>query len=94
MNQFGRRNLTLAQRVELALLLEPLLKKQNEEKILSGKHDPLQNSGEGIHLPRSYNWTDHIMEREAGVSHDTIHKYKRIKKDAIEPIQEIVVLRT
>jgi hypothetical protein len=47
-NQFGRRNLTLAQRSELALKLEPLIQKKAKERMFSGKK---KNS---IHFTTTY----------------------------------------
>lgn len=97
--------MTLAQRVELALVLEPMPRKQAKERQLAtlkqNADTVRQDSVErAVHqqksdeankdVPREYNWTNQTIGREAGVSHDTVSKYKRIKKDALGPIQEMV----
>ena len=79
-NQFGRRNLTLYQRAELALLLEPLIaKKARENQRRAGGAVP-QKSAEPIETRKE-------VARLAQTSHDTIAKVKTIRKKADEELQ-------
>lgn len=82
-NQFGRRNLTLFQRAELGLKLEPLLAAKAKERQRGGRGGMLlQNSGQ------AKGTTEKDIAKVAGVSHDTIHKAKVIAAKAPEPVKE------
>jgi hypothetical protein len=92
-NQFGRRNLSVYQRAELSLKLEPLLKAKGKENLSAGggdKKSEAYKSGS----PNSAKAISPIDRREelaqaAGVSHDTIGKVRKITEQAIEPIKEM-----
>jgi len=71
-NQIGRRNLNTYNRSLLALELKELIAAKAKERMMSGKADPSQNSGQGK--------TDKQLATLAGVSHDTIHKVEAIEK--------------
>lgn len=70
-NQLGRRNLSAYDRSVLALKLKPVIAEKAKERMLSGKADPGQKSGQGK--------TDKELAKVAGVSHDTIHKVEVIE---------------
>jgi hypothetical protein len=78
-NQFARRNLTPMQRAELALLLEPVVKKQAKEnqKSPTGNKNKmtLMNSSKSVN-------TRAEIAKAAGVSEQTIAKAKVIKENA------------
>lgn len=77
-NQLGRRNLTSFQRGELVLKFEPLFKAQAKERQLRKPIDSEsvhQNSDEQNDAGR---WTLSVLGKLAGVSHDTIHKVKKL----------------
>lgn len=81
-NQFGRRNLTAYQRGELALALEPLIRKKAKEKERERK-TTLQKSAKSSENPID---TRKELAREANVSHDTIEKVRKIAAVAPAPI--------
>jgi hypothetical protein len=74
-NQLGRRNLSDATRIRLALRLEPILREQSQIRMLRGKH-PVQNSAQG---PAKR--TRDVVAGLAGVSHDTVSRVKTILAD-------------
>jgi hypothetical protein len=76
-NQFGRRNLSAMQRVNLALKLEPLIAAEATVRMKSG--NPVVNSRQGR--------TDEILAETAGVSGDTIRKGRKINGHAAPEIQ-------
>lgn len=78
LNQFGRRNLSAYDRSVLALKLKPVIAEKAKERMLSGKADPSQKSGQGK--------TDKELAKVAGVSHDTIHKVEAIQKSGNEQL--------
>lgn len=80
-NQFGRRNLSMYQRAELALKLEPLIRERaKKNQIASGGAVP-QKSAEPVD-------TRAVLASLASVSHDTIMKVKKIDTDGPEDIKE------
>lgn len=83
-NQLGRRNLTTFQRGELAIKFEPLVKAQAKERQIRKPIDSEsvhQNSDEQNDAGR---WTLNMLGKLAGVSHDTIHKVKKLSEAAGE----------
>jgi N6-adenosine-specific RNA methylase IME4 len=92
-NQFGRRNLPVAARVELAMRIEPILAaKAKANQIASGgdkrsasARSGLQNSANLIKQPID---TRFEAATRAGVSHDTYHKAKTVLTTAPAPIVE------
>jgi hypothetical protein len=79
-HQVGRRNLPAYVRTELALELTELIATQAKAQ-QGTRSDLLQNSGtrpSPIH-------TDREVAKLAGVSHDTVHKVRRLAKEADEP---------
>lgn len=82
-NQLGRRNLNSFQRGELVMKFEPLLKAQARERqaTSTGGTAPQlrQNSGEA---EKPHPTTDRELGKLAGVSHDTIHKVKKLSAAA------------
>jgi N6-adenosine-specific RNA methylase IME4 len=95
-NQLGRRNLSIPDKLDLSLELEPLLKKKaNENKILSGKlyGENHPKEPEILHIsakPLSKVDTREELAKLAGVSHDTVAKYKTIKEKAPIELQQKV----
>lgn len=93
-NQLGRRNLTDAQRVQLALMLEPELRKQAKEnqQIRKGKQrgtscqksDNLRNEHgmlvETVDVKRE-------IAKAAGVSHDTVAKVSKVLSNGTPELQ-------
>lgn len=81
-NQFGRRNLAPFVRAELALQLEPLIAdgaKQKQRE--AGGAVPQKSAKAAIDTRKE-------VAKVAGVSHDTIHKAKKITEKAPEPVKE------
>jgi hypothetical protein len=83
-NQFGRRNLTLFARSELALKLEPLIaaKAKENQKQSSGRGQ------KGCQISDNLIDTKKEVAKAAGVSHDTIAKTKLILEHADEVATE------
>lgn len=81
-NQFGRRNLAPFVRAELALQLEPL--------IANGAKQKQREAGGAVPQKSAKAPVDTRKEiaKVAGVSHDTIHKAKKIAEKAPEPVKE------
>ncbi|KKM07296.1 hypothetical protein LCGC14_1735380 [marine sediment metagenome] len=71
-NQFGRRNLTLYQRAELALKLKPLISPGQ------GARTELRQNSDKVDTKRD-------VARAAGVSHDTIARAEYLRRYADEP---------
>lgn len=90
-NQFARRNLSDAQRAELALKLEPLFHKVAREnlKTSSGgpKPRPRQNSAEAG-FSGSKRTRDEVA-KVAGVSHETIRQVKKLQQNAAPEIMDM-----
>lgn len=91
LNQFGRRNLTVVQRSELALRLKPILKKKAKEnqKISPGRSKKGFQNSDNLFKPEQLNQnsdkaiiekinTHKEVAKIAGVSHDTIWKTEKI----------------
>jgi ParB-like chromosome segregation protein Spo0J len=79
-HQVGRRNLPAYVRTELALQLRELIAAQAKRQ-QGTRSDLFQNSGTRpapIH-------TDREVAKLAGVSHDTVHKVRRLAREADEP---------
>ena len=87
-NQLGRRNLTSFQRGELVLKFEPLLKTQARERqaTSTGGDEPqlVQNSAQAGKAGK----TREKLGRLAGLSHDTIHKVKKLTVGAEEDTKQ------
>jgi N6-adenosine-specific RNA methylase IME4 len=87
-NQFGRRNLPVSARVELAMIIEPILAAKAKANQIERKGNQAgatrQNSDE-LFQPVS---TKHVASSVAGVSHDTYHKAKTVLTTAPAPIVE------
>jgi hypothetical protein len=79
-HQVGRRNLPAYVRTELALQLSEMIAVQAKAQ-QGTRTDLLQNSGTGL----SPIHTDREVAKLAGVSHDTVHKVRRLAKEADEP---------
>jgi len=88
-NQFGRRNITLYQRAEVALQLKELIAEEAKRRLATSTGGanprPLQNSAKAEVIN-----TSSEIAKIAGVSHDTISKVERISKNAVEPLREMV----
>ena len=83
-NQFGRRNLEIYTRTELALklevLLKPIIEAKAKERMVSGKKlDPVKNSAQGKSREE--------LAKAAGVSHDTLKKARVIDAKASEEVK-------
>jgi N6-adenosine-specific RNA methylase IME4 len=84
-NQFARRNLTMAQKAQLALEAKPLISELAKERQKGGQGGLLlQNSAEAIDTRKE-------LAKLAGVSHDTIHKMDVILAKADEGVREKVL---
>ncbi len=76
-NQFGRRNLSSFQRASLALKMKPMLAElAKENQIRKPAYSVPQNSA------KQNTDTRKELAKEAGVSHDTIAKVKKIQSTA------------
>lgn len=84
-NQFGRRNLKPFQRIELALVLEPLIRERAKEN--QGTRTDIRQISDGSYEAVSKE-TKHELAKLADVSHDTIHKAKVIAEMASEAVKE------
>jgi N6-adenosine-specific RNA methylase IME4/Trp operon repressor len=84
-NQFGRRNLSLFQRRELALLLEPMISKQAKEN--QGKRTDLSENSVKSYVPVD---TKQEVAKIAGVSTDTITRTKKILEKAPEETKQAI----
>jgi len=84
-NQFGKRNLTTAKKIELALLLEPLIQAKAKEN-QGTRNDIQQKSAESLKPTE----TRQEIAKLAGVSHDTVNKYKKLKVEAPPELMEKV----
>ena len=83
-NQFGRRNLTLMQRSELALLLEPLIREEAKKNYIENVGRPKSDKLAQNSAPIKPIETRNELAKIAGVSHDTIEKVKIIKTKGTE----------
>ena len=81
-NQLGRRNLTSFQRGELVLKFEPVFKAQAKERLATStggdKPRPVQNFAQAGNAGK----TREKLGRLAGLSHETIHKVKKLTNTA------------
>ena len=75
--QFGRRNLTPFQRIELALKLAPLIAAQ--AKANQGRRTDIHHN-RGASLT-----TDRELAKLAGISHNTVHKGRVLDRDQHRP---------
>lgn len=76
-NQFGRRNLSHAQRAELALKLEPLISLRAKENLIASGGDKKSGLQKSVDPIEKFD-TQKELAKIAGVSHDTIHKMKTV----------------
>lgn len=86
LNQFGRRNLSLFQRSQLALKLKPIIQEKAKETKLSKlkQNTDTQKSAERTGEVRD------VLAKLAGVSHDTIEKTEKIiSKGTPEQIKRV-----
>jgi hypothetical protein len=99
-NQFARRNLSKTDRMELAFLLAPMIEEKGKKNKklageLFGENHPkevCQNSDKPLEDKNEIEPVDTKKElaKLAGVSHDTIAKYKKIKeKSPDETIKKV-----
>lgn len=93
LNQFGRRNLPNYERAKLALRLEPIIEeKAKENKIeigkLTGRGNELEKVSQISDKPLVSINTNKELAKVAGVSHDTIHKVRKIEEKAPEEVKE------
>jgi hypothetical protein len=84
-NQLGRRNLTDAARIELALTKEELLRERAKKKLANAGRErhgqPFTKSSKSENTDNAVNVEKELAE-SAGVSQGTIHSYKRLKSQA------------
>ena len=85
LNQFGRRNLTPFQRIELALVAEPLIASEARERQREAGRDKLRQDSAQARDERK---TAAKLGQLAGVSRDTIAKAKVIAEQATEEVKE------
>jgi len=86
-NQFARRNLISAQRIDLHCQLEDMYKELGE---LEDKRDLERFLNEGIPVPKRRKSTRERIADGAGVGHGQVWKYKEIKEKALDPNIEYV----
>jgi hypothetical protein len=83
-NQLGRRNLTDFQRVELALMMKPIIEGRAAEQQARKPADSVrQNSDEQKPIR-----TDDTVADMAGVSRDTVRKVEAIRESAAPGVVE------
>lgn len=82
-------NLTPAIRIELALQLEPLIQKKAKEN-QGSRNDLLQKGFDDFPQKSSESETREQIAKIAGVSHDTVSKYKKVKEKATPELLEQV----
>ena len=81
-NQFGRRNLSGFARAELALKLKDFIaEKAKGKNYLGGKEKASQNSVEPIDTQKE-------LAKQAGVSHDTIHKVEKVTNQGSDELRQ------
>ena len=83
-NQLGRRNLLPQVRALLALKVEPLIAEKAKEKQIEAGGAVRQKSDKAVID------TKKELAKIAGVSHDTIHKIKKIEAEATPHIKELL----
>lgn len=76
-NQLARRNLTDAQRVQVALELKPFIEARALQRMKAGVSDPAPNLAQGTTKKRAPE-TDDIVAEAAGVSRGTIRKVETV----------------
>jgi hypothetical protein len=82
--QLGRRNLTSMQRLELAVVLKPLIAAEAHARMVAGVSDPLENSPKGqIH-------TNVELGKLASISEHTVHRLLAISEHAPEDVKAAV----
>lgn len=82
-NQFGRRNLSLFDRGELALKLKPILAKEAKKNQANHSAQGYQKSDKPVNTMKE-------LAKSAGVSHDTIHKVETIVNSGRDDIKKAV----
>ena len=91
-NQFGRRNLSIAARTELAMRIEPILaaKARANMAAAGAKSAPGRPAEKGRQISDDLTTvsTKHEAAKLAGVSHDTYHKAKTVLRTATPEIVE------
>ena len=80
-NQLGRRNLTDAMRIELALCKTELLRKKAKENQIAAGGDKTRPGALSAKMPKPIN-VDKIVSDESGVGDGTVKRYAHIKKHA------------
>ena len=86
MNQFGRRNLQAVDRVKLAMKLEDVIKEMARKNQLSNlKQGSVQQNSDKRDEPIN---TNQKLSEIAGVSHDTIARYKKVQKEGADEVKE------
>lgn len=92
-NQLARRNLQLYQRAHLVLAREDIYRAQAKERMREGGRKGGESKGHQISddpilggNPREL--TELRLAREAGTSHDTIHKVRTIDREATPEVKE------
>ena len=81
-NQLGRRNLNAAQRIELALCKEEVLREQARAKQVQAGRDRAKDEKllpKRTTLPKEAINVQKILAKEANVSHGTLNNYMQIK---------------
>lgn len=90
-NQFGRRNLPNVTRVRLALKLEDVIRemaKRNQEGFKGNQYKT--GVSQQVGKDQTPIHTNEELGKIAGVSHETIRRYKKIQEDAEPEIKEKV----
>lgn len=98
-NQFGRRNITTAQRCDLVLKLEDVIKARargnKQEAMSEARANNPKNTNEQFN-PKSdatvnkVNTNDELAKL-AGVGHNTIHQFRVVKKEGTPELQQQVL---
>lgn len=83
LNQFGRRNLSNTERAKLAMKLEKIIQEQAKANQIRKPESVYQNSDKQnpIH-------TNKKLSEIAGVSHDTIARYRKVQKEGDDEVKE------
>lgn len=86
-NQMGRRNLLPQVRAKLALSVEPEISKMAKANMIATQNN---NSASACQKSDKQIDTKKELAKIAGVSHDTIHKIKKIEAEATPHIKELL----
>jgi hypothetical protein len=80
-NQFGRRNITTAQRCNLVLVLEPIVQAKARENLKTNADNQNRMPNPKSDKASTPINTNNELAKAAGVGHNTIHQFRVIKNE-------------